>query len=164
VGECTDAVLAENEAQRLAFWRIREDFPEFARMAGPAISTDTAVPVSAVPEFLGRVEQVLAARWPAGKMVAIGHAGDGNIHVSLKAPPGVSREDWVAQAGGADMAVNEIAAELGGSFSAEHGIGQSKLHVMQALKDPLAIELMRAVKHTLDPRGVMNPGKVLPAN
>ncbi|MCO6415646.1 FAD-binding oxidoreductase [Siccirubricoccus sp. KC 17139] len=161
-GECTDAVLAENEAQRRDFWRIREDFPEFSRMAGPSIATDTAVPVSAVPEFLARVEAALAARWPEGRMVAIGHAGDGNIHVGLKAPPGVTREAWAARAGAADMVVNEIAMALGGSFSAEHGIGVSKLHVMRALKDKLALEMMRAIKQTLDPRGVMNPGKVLP--
>lgn len=163
-GELTDAVLAENEGQRAAFWRVREDYPEFSRMAGPAISTDTAVPVSAVPEFLRRAEAALAARWPEGEMVAIGHAGDGNIHLGLKAPEGVTREAWVARAGEADMVVNEIAVSLGGSFSAEHGIGVSKLHAMQALKDPLAIEVMRSLKRTLDPRGLMNPGKVLPAN
>jgi FAD/FMN-containing dehydrogenase len=163
-GEITDGALAENEAQRLAFWRIREDYPEFARAAGPAISTDTAVPVSAVPEFLARAEAALAERWPEGQMLALGHAGDGNIHLSLRAPAGMAREDWVTRAGEADMVVNEIAVALGGSFSAEHGIGTAKLHVMQALKDPLAIELMRSIKHTLDPRGLMNPGKVLPAN
>ena len=163
-GEITDGVLAENEAQRLAFWRIREDYPEFARAAGPAIATDTAVPVSAVPEFLARAEAALAERWPEGRMLALGHAGDGNIHLSLRAPEGMSREDWVARAGGADMVVNEIAVALGGSFSAEHGIGSLKLHVMQALKDPLALELMRGIKGLLDPRGLMNPGKVLPGN
>ena len=97
-------------------------------------------------------------------MVALGHAGDGNIHLGLKAPEGVTREEWVARAGEADMVVNEIAVALGGSFSAEHGIGVSKLHVMQALKDPLAVEVMRSIKRALDPRGLMNPGKVLPAN
>ena len=163
-GEITDGVLAENEAQRLAFWRIREDYPEFARAAGPAIATDTAVPVSAVPEFLARAEAALAERWPEGRMLALGHAGDGNIHLSLRAPEGMSREDWVARAGAADMVVNEIAVALGGSFSAEHGIGSLKLHVMQALKDPLALELMRGIKAVLDPRGLMNPGKVLPGN
>ncbi|WP_149535609.1 FAD-binding oxidoreductase [Siccirubricoccus phaeus] len=161
-GECSDAVLAENEAQRRDFWRIREDFPEFSRISGPSIATDTAVPVSAVPAFLARVEAALAARWPEGRMVALGHAGDGNIHVGLKAPPGVTREEWVRRAGAAEMAVNEIAVALGGSFSAEHGIGVSKLHAMQALKDPLALEVMGAIKRALDPRGVMNPGKVLP--
>jgi len=133
-------------------------------MDGPSVSTDTAVPVSAVPEFLARAERALAERWPEGQMVAIGHAGDGNIHLGLKAPAGMTREAWVARAGAADMVVNEIAVALGGSFSAEHGIGVSKLHAMQALKDPLAIEVMRSIKRTLDPRGLMNPGKVLPAN
>jgi FAD/FMN-containing dehydrogenase len=163
-GELTDAVLAENETQRAAFWRIREDYPEFSRMDGPAVSTDTAVPVSAVPEFLARAERALGERWPEGQMVALGHAGDGNIHLGLKAPPGVTREEWLERAGEADMVVNEIAVALGGSFSAEHGIGVSKLHVMAALKDKLAIEVMRSVKRALDPRGLMNPGKVLPAN
>jgi FAD/FMN-containing dehydrogenase len=163
-GEVTDAAVAENEAQRAAFWRIREDFPEFSRMDGPSVSTDTAVPVSAVPEFLARAERALGERWPEGQMVALGHAGDGNIHLGLKAPPGVTREQWVARAGAAEMVVNEIAVALGGSFSAEHGIGVSKLHAMSALKDPLAVEVMRGLKRTLDPRGLMNPGKVLPAN
>ncbi|MDB5374633.1 MAG: dependent oxidoreductase family protein, partial [Belnapia sp.] len=120
--------------------------------------------VSAVPEFLARAEAALAARWPEGRMLALGHAGDGNIHLSLRAPEGVSREDWIARAGAADMVVNEIAVALGGSFSAEHGIGSLKLHVMQALKDPVALELMRGIKAVLDPRGLMNPGKVLPGN
>ena len=163
-GEITDAVLAENETQRADFWRIREDYPEYARLSGPMVSTDTAVPVSAVPEFLARAERALAERWPEGRMVALGHAGDGNIHLGLRAPPGMSREEWQARAGEADMVVNEIAVALGGSFSAEHGIGVSKLHVMSALKDPLAVEVMRSIKRALDPLGLMNPGKVLPAN
>jgi FAD/FMN-containing dehydrogenase len=133
-------------------------------MDGPAVSTDTAVPVSTVPEFLARAEAALAERWPEGRMVALGHAGDGNIHLGLKAPPGVTREAWVARAGEADMLVNGIAVSLGGSFSAEHGIGVSKLHAMAALKNPVAVEVMRGIKRTLDPRGLMNPGKVLPGN
>jgi FAD/FMN-containing dehydrogenase len=164
VGLLTDAVLAENEAQRMAFWRIREDYPEYSRMDAPSVSTDTAVPVSAVPEFLARAERTLAARWPEGRMVAIGHAGDGNMHLGLMAPLGVAREAWLARAGEADMVVNEIAVALGGSFSAEHGIGVSKLHAMAALKNPVAVEVMRGIKRTLDPRGLMNPGKVLPGN
>ena len=163
-GEALDAVLAESDAQRMAFWRIREDFPECSRAAGPAIGTDTAVPVSAVPEFLARTQAALLARWPEGRIIAIGHAGDGNIHLSLLAPEGMSHAEWVARAAPADMVVNEIAVALGGSFSAEHGIGTGKLHAMAALKDPLAVEVMRSVKHALDPRGMMNPGKVLPGN
>jgi FAD/FMN-containing dehydrogenase len=161
-GECTDAVLAENEEHRAAFWRIREHYPECSRAAGPAISTDTAVPVSAVPEFLARVERALAARWPEGRMVALGHAGDGNIHLGLMAPEGMSREDWLARAAEAESVVNAIAVELGGSFSAEHGIGQSKRHAMATHKDPVAVDVMRAIKTAIDPQGIMNPGKMLP--
>ncbi|GAA0599609.1 FAD-linked oxidase C-terminal domain-containing protein [Craurococcus roseus] len=162
VGECTDAVLAENEEHRAAFWRIREDYPDCVRQAGPAISTDTAVPVSAVPAFLGRVEQELAARWPEGRMVAVGHAGDGNMHVGLLAPEGTPREDWVARAAGAEAVVNAVAVDLGGTFSAEHGIGQSKRHAMATHKDPVALDVMRAVKAAIDPANLMNPGKMLP--
>jgi FAD/FMN-containing dehydrogenase len=161
-GECADAVLAENEEHRAAFWRVREDYPDCVRRAGPAIATDTAVPVSAVPAFLARVEEELAARWPEGHMLAVGHAGDGNMHVSLLAPEGTPREEWAARASGAEAVVNAIAVDLGGSFSAEHGIGQSKRHAMAAHKDPVALDVMRAVKAAIDPRGLMNPGKVLP--
>ncbi len=95
-------------------------------------------------------------------MVAIGHAGDGNMHLGFLAPEGTAREEWVARAGGAEAVVNAIAVELGGSFSAEHGIGQSKRHAMATHKDPVALDVMRAVKAAIDPRNLMNPGKVLP--
>ena len=96
-------------------------------------------------------------------MAAIGHAGDGNIHVSLHAPPGaMDRPAWVARAGGMEKLVNAVAVSLGGSFSAEHGIGQSKRHAMTTHKDAVALDLMRAVKQAFDPDGRMNPGKVLP--
>lgn len=161
-GEATDAAFADSEAQRANFWRIREDYPDCARREAPAISTDTSVPVSAVPEFLARVEKALAARWPEGRLQALGHAGDGNIHVALGAPIGVDRDAWNARAAEAESVVNAIAVELGGSFSAEHGIGQSKRHAMATHKDPVALDLMRAVKAAIDPAGRMNPGKMLP--
>ncbi len=161
-GEVTNAVLAESEEHRAAFWRIREHFPECARAEGPAISSDTAVPVSAVPEFIRRAQAVLAEKYPEGRVVALGHAGDGNIHLSLMAPPGVKRDEWFSRATGAEMLVNEIAVSLGGSFSAEHGIGQSKRHVMAEWKDKVALDVMRSLKQAIDPDGLMNPGKVLP--
>lgn len=162
-GEVADAAIADSEAQRLAIWKIREDYPECSRKEGPSITTDTAVPVSAVPEFLRVAERELKARWPEGRMAAIGHAGDGNIHLSLHAPSGMSdRAAWVARAGEMEGLVNAIAVSLGGSFSAEHGIGQSKRHAMMAHKDPVAMDVMRLVKQALDPDNRMNPGKVLP--
>ena len=95
-------------------------------------------------------------------MVALGHMGDGNIHLSLQAPPGTTHAEWAARGAGFEERIGEIAVELGGSFSAEHGIGVSKRGAMAALKDPVALALMGAIKRTLDPAGMMNPGKVLP--
>lgn len=161
-GECADAALAESEAQRADFWRIRETYAECARLAGPVVSTDTAVPVSAVPAFLARAEGALAEHWPQGRMMALGHAGDGNIHVTLMAPPGMDRATWYAQAGDAEAVVNAIAVDMGGSFSAEHGVGQAKRPAMAAHKDAVALDVMRAVKAAIDPRRMMNPGKILP--
>jgi D-lactate dehydrogenase (cytochrome) len=161
-GEALDVVLCESEAQRENLWTIRETFPEASRHEAPGLPTDTAVPVSAVPEFLRLCADLIAARYPQGKMVALGHMGDGNIHLSLQAPPGTPRAEWEVYGAGFEERVGEIAVELGGSFSAEHGIGQSKLYGMKGLKDPVALDLMRAVKAAFDPEGRMNPGKVLP--
>ena len=160
--EVLDATIAENEQQRANIWRIREDWPDCGRREAPSINTDTSVPVSAVPAFCTRVQAALAARWPEGRLIAIGHAGDGNIHVSLMAPAGTAYADWSARAAGAEEVVNAIAVDLGGSFSAEHGIGQSKRHAMATHKDKVALDLMRAVKTVIDPGGMMNPGKMLP--
>jgi FAD/FMN-containing dehydrogenase len=161
-GEATDAAIAETEAQRMGIWKIREDYPECSRKDGPAIGTDTSVPVSAVPEFLRVAEREMLARWPDARMAAIGHAGDGNIHVSLHAPPGMDRAAWVERAGAMEPLINAIAVSLGGSFSAEHGIGQSKRHAMATHKNVVAMDIMRVLKNALDPDGRMNPGKVLP--
>ena len=161
-GEVTDAAIAETEAQRMGIWKIREDYPECSRKDGPAIGTDTSVPVSSVPEFLRTIEAEMKTRWPEGRMSAIGHAGDGNIHVSLHAPPGMDRPTWMARAGEMEPLVNAVAVSLGGSFSAEHGIGQSKRHAMATHKNPIAMDIMRALKNALDPDGRMNPGKIFP--
>jgi len=161
-GECVDAMIAESEDTRAMLWRMRESTPDCTRSEGPAIATDTAVPVSAVPGFLAQVLAMSAARWPEGHVMCIGHLGDGNIHISLQAPRGTGREAWVQRAGGFDDAVAELAVAAGGSFSAEHGIGQTKVKSMAALKNPVALSLMQALKATLDPELRMNPGKVLP--
>ena len=163
-GEVSDAALAESEAQRLNIWKIREDYPECNRQAGPSAVTDTCVPVSAVPAFVDQAMAATRARWPEGRIAAIGHAGDGNIHFALQAPEGwdKGRPAWIERTEGFEALVNEIAVGLGGSFSAEHGIGQSKRHAMVTHKDPVALDLMRDLKAALDPDGRMNPGKVLP--
>ena len=161
-GEAVDVVICESEAQRQNLWNIRETFPECSRHDGPSLPTDTSVPVSRVPDFLDACAALIAANWPEGDMIALGHMGDGNIHLSLQAPRGLTHAGWAERAEGFEMRVGEIAVGLGGSFSAEHGIGQSKRAAMAALKSPVALDLMRAIKATLDPEGRMNPGKVLP--
>jgi D-lactate dehydrogenase (cytochrome) len=161
-GECVDAMIAESEDTRAMLWRMRESTPDCTKQEGPAIATDTAVPVSAVPDFLDAVFTMSAQRWPEGHVMCIGHLGDGNIHISLQAPKGTPREAWVQRAGDFDDAVARLAVAAGGSFSAEHGIGQSKVKTMAALKNPVALDVMRSVKSTLDPGWRMNPGKVLP--
>jgi FAD/FMN-containing dehydrogenase len=161
-GEAADVVLCESEAQRAGLWRIRETFPECSRHEAPGLPTDTAVPVSAIPEFLEGVARLIGREFPAGRMVALGHMGDGNIHLSLQAPRGTEPARWATYGAGFEEAVAELAVGLGGSFSAEHGIGQSKRGSMAALKSPVALELMRAIKDAIDPEGRMNPGKVLP--
>ena len=162
LAEASDAVIAQSEEQRQALWRLREITPECNRAEAPQLPFDIAVPVSAVPALLARLEALLAARWPEGRMVAMGHAGDGNMHIGFLAPRGMAREAWTARLEGAEAAVHALAVELGGTFSAEHGVGACKLDAMAALKDPVALDLMRAVKRAFDPHGLMNPGKVLP--
>lgn len=163
-GEVTDASLADSEAQRNGIWKIREDYPECARREGPSIGTDTAVPVSAVPAFVDTACREVAKRWPAARIAAIGHAGDGNIHFGIHAPAGYAkdRRAWLEETAGFEALVNAIAVSLGGSFSAEHGIGQSKRHAMATHKSPIAMDVMRLVKAAIDPDARMNPGKMLP--
>ncbi|MCU0944792.1 MAG: FAD-binding oxidoreductase [Rubritepida sp.] len=161
-GEAEDVVLCESEAQRLNLWNIRETFPACSRLEGPGLSTDTSVPVSRIPDFLERAAALIARDHPEGRMIALGHMGDGNIHLSLQAPGGLTHEEWAARCPGFEERVGELAVELGGSFSAEHGIGQSKRAAMAALKSPVALDLMRMIKAGFDPAGRMNPGKVLP--
>ncbi|RVT96157.1 FAD-binding oxidoreductase [Rhodovarius crocodyli] len=161
-GEAIDVMLAESEQARSMIWRIRESAPEASRSTGPAVPTDTAVPVSVVPDFLDAVLGFAGANWPGMRVGAMGHLGDGNIHISLHGPHDMPRDQWLAVAGGFAEGVNALAVERGGSFSAEHGIGITKLKGMTRFKNPLALSLMRRIKAALDPAGIMNPGKVLP--
>jgi FAD/FMN-containing dehydrogenase len=161
-GEATDATFADSEAARAHLWKIRETVPEGTRALGPALPTDVAVPVSAVPEFLARAEAALARGWPEARFVAFGHLGDGNIHIVALGPKGEEQKAWKRRLAAAEEAINDLAVALGGSFSAEHGIGRSKLAAMRRLKPPPALAAMRAIKAALDPRGLFNPGKLLP--
>jgi len=147
-----DAVLASSTAQALSLWRIRETIPE-AQFAN--VKHDVSVPVSRVPELIARAEAALQAQFPGAPLYAFGHIGDGNIHFNVGDAALLARREEV------NRVVYGVVAALGGSISAEHGLGQMKREQIRRHKDALEMELMRAVKRALDPQGVMNPGKVL---
>jgi FAD/FMN-containing dehydrogenase len=147
-----DAVLAASTAQSQALWRIRETIPE-AQFAN--VKHDVSVPVSRVPDLIERVDAALQAAFPGAPLYAFGHIGDGNIHYNVGDEALLARREEV------NRVVFGVVAALGGSISAEHGLGQLKREAIRRHKDPLELELMRAVKHALDPQELMNPGKVL---
>lgn len=161
-GVVLDAVLAESETQRQAIWRLREEHTEAQRLAGASVKNDVSVPVSRVPELIGRATAACEALVPGIRSVPFGHLGDGNIHMNLSQPEGADPAMFLARAPAIMGAVNAVVRELGGSFSAEHGIGQLKPGMMEAWRGGAELDTMRRIKRALDPLGLMNPGKVLP--
>jgi FAD/FMN-containing dehydrogenase len=147
-----DAVLAASAAQSQALWRIRETIPE-AQFAN--VKHDVSVPVSRVPDLIARVDVALQSAFPGAPIYAFGHIGDGNIHYNVGDEALLARREEV------NRVVFSVVAALGGSISAEHGLGQMKREAIRRHKDPLELELMGALKRALDPQGLMNPGKVL---
>ena len=150
--ELDDAVLATSAAQARALWKLRETIPE-AQFAN--VKHDISVPVSRVPEFIARAADTLQAAFRGVALYAFGHIGDGNIHYNVGDADLMARRDEV------NAVVYAAVEALGGSISAEHGLGQLKREAVRAHKDPLELELMAALKRTLDPQGLMNPGKLL---
>lgn len=160
-GLVEDAVLAASSEQAKALWRLRESASEAQKPEGGCIKHDVSVPVSKVPEFIGEATAACEAALPGIRVVAFGHVGDGNMHFNLCQPIGADRANFLARREEFNRLVHDIIDRLGGSISAEHGIGQLKLEELVRYKSPVAIELMRQLKRTLDPKGIMNPGKVV---
>ena len=160
-GEILDGVLAGSGRQRDALWRLRESIPEAERRSSGSVKHDIAVRVSAVPQFIDEAEQCLDALGPY-RLSVFGHLGDGNLHYNLRPPQGATLAEF-ATGPAVEMtaAVHDLAVRLGGSFSAEHGVGVLKRGELQRYASPVALRTMRALKTALDPKGIMNPGKVL---
>ena len=156
-GAVLDAEIAQNDAQRLAMWKRRELAAEITIARQPTIDTDIALPLQLVPEFFTRIESRLPALDSGAETLSVAHLGDGNIHFTVYP----SRDD-PALYDAVVEAVEDVVQDLGGSFSAEHGVGLSKLKTMARRKDPVALDVMRLVKRALDPANLMNPGKVIP--
>jgi FAD/FMN-containing dehydrogenase len=157
-----DATLAASEAQADAFWRIRDSLSEAERASGPAVQHDISVPVDAMPGFMIDGAHAAEQRFAGTHASAFGHLGDGNVHFHVRAPSGVDGERWYAEeAPVVSQFVNDLVVAAGGSISAEHGIGQMKLGELERLSAPARLATLRAIKHALDPRGIMNPGKLV---
>ena len=160
-GLALDVVLAESLEQRRALWQLRESIPEAQKKEGGSIKHDVAVATSLVPEMIRRCTAAVEAAMPGVRVVAFGHLGDGNTHFNLTQPVGGDRQAFLDQWGRMNRIVHDIVVEMEGSISAEHGIGRLKVEELAHYKPSLDLELMGRLKSALDPRGLMNPGKVV---
>jgi D-lactate dehydrogenase (cytochrome) len=156
-----DAVIAANLSQRLAFWKLRDEMSAAQKPEGGSIKHDISVPVAAVPDFIEQANTAVTKLIPGARPVPFGHLGDGNLHYNVSQPIGANAADFLSRWHDVNAVVFAIVLKLGGSISAEHGIGVLKRDELPEVKDKTAIELMRQVKAMLDPLGIMNPGKVL---
>jgi D-lactate dehydrogenase (cytochrome) len=160
-GFVTDATIADNLEQAKAFWRIREMFGELLRHLGGSIKHDVSVPVASVPAFIADANAAVTKFIPGARPMPFGHLGDGNIHYNVTQPEGADRDAFLKRWDEVNEVVFAVVKKYGGSISAEHGIGIIKRDHLPKVKDPVAYDLMRTLKRTLDPKGILNPGKVL---
>jgi D-lactate dehydrogenase (cytochrome) len=160
-GLVVDATIAESLEQVKAFWRIREIFGEAQRHAGGSIKHDVSVPVATVPAFLKDAHAAVIALIPDARPLPFGHLGDGNIHYNVSQPIGADKADFLKRWDEMNAAVFAVVKKYGGSISAEHGVGVLKRDLLPSVKDPVALDVMRSLKRMLDPKGILNPGKVL---
>ncbi len=162
-GEVLDAALAKSEREREALWRMRESVPEAQRRDGASLKHDVSVPVGRLPEFVRQGSEWVRDHVPDGRLVAYGHVGDGNLHFNLNQAPGADPAVFLSRADTVMRAIHDLVHALGGSFSAEHGIGRLKVAELERYGSAVELDLMRAIKQALDPNGILNPGKVLRA-
>lgn len=157
-----DAVIAKNDRESEGFWRLRDSISEAERAEGPAIQHDISVPVDLMPTFIADNPQRLADAFPGVRALSFGHLGDGNVHHHVQPPAGSDGAAWLAIHGEAvSRLVYTHVIELGGSISAEHGIGQMKRDILSELDSPARLAALRGIKAGLDPKGLFNPGKLI---
>ena len=161
-GLVRDVAIASSQAQAEAMWHIRDHVPEAQTREGASIKHDISVPVSRIPLFIEKAGAELLQAFPGVRLVTFGHVGDGNLHYNLTRPQSAGDAAFLAQSSAVHEIVYRHVAALGGSISAEHGIGRAKQGAFERYKDPVALDVMRAVKGVLDPRNLLNPGRVLP--
>lgn len=159
----SDAVIAQSADQAAALWTLRETLSEVQKHEGGSIKCDVSVPLSAIPALIAQGSAAVAKACPGIRPVIFGHVGDGNLHFNLSQPPSMASADFLARWDELSTIVHERAVALGGSISAEHGLGVMKCDEITHYKSALEIEIMRALKATLDPKNILNPGKVVTA-
>ncbi len=161
-GVASDAVIAESLAQAAALWRIRESIPLAQAEEGANVKHDVSIAVSRIPDFCTATDALLEAALPGVRLVNFGHLGDGNLHYNVQAPAGGDHRRFLIdhEARVSDIVYASVAT-FGGSISAEHGVGALKVGKLEQFKPPVALSMMHAIKHALDPQGIMNPGRVL---
>jgi FAD/FMN-containing dehydrogenase len=160
-GTVMDASIATSMAQSHAMWKLRESVPEAQRRYGASLKHDISVPVSRIPELIERGGELVRRLVPEGDVVAYGHVGDGNLHFNVSQRPGTAGDAFLARGKLLEAQMFDLVESLGGSISAEHGIGRLKAAELAKRADPAELSVMRALKQALDPKGIMNPGKVL---
>jgi len=161
-GLAQDAVISTSEAQVEGFWKIRDSISETERALGPAMQHDISVPVDKMPRFMIEAAATVERRFPGTTATGFGHLGDGNVHFHVRAPEGADRDSWYAGQGPEiSHFVYDLVVAEGGSISAEHGIGQMKRAELERLSPPSRIAALKAIKMALDPRGILNPGKLV---
>jgi FAD/FMN-containing dehydrogenase len=160
-GIVDDAMISANLSQRQALWKLRDEMSAAQKPEGGSIKHDISVPVAAVPAFIEEANAAVVKLIPGSRPVPFGHLGDGNIHYNVSQPIGGNTADFMARWHDVNKVVFDIVLRMGGSISAEHGIGVLKRDELPDVKDKVAIELMKSFKVLLDPKGIMNPGKVL---
>jgi FAD/FMN-containing dehydrogenase len=163
-GLVQDATIAQSGREADSFWFLRENIPRAQRLDGESLKHDISVPVGALPQFVQRAAEWLNSHLPEGRLIAYGHVGDGNLHFNINQDPLVPAAAFLARADEVKRAIHDLVHEFGGSFSAEHGIGQLKVGELERYASPVELDLMRSIKHVFDPNGIMNPGKVLKAS
>ena len=160
-GGILDAMLATSMAQAQAMWKLRESVPEAQRRHGASLKHDVSVPVSAIPALIEEGSALARRLAPEGDPISYGHAGDGNLHFNVSQKPGTDIKSFMARGPVLELAMFDLVESLGGSISAEHGIGRLKAAEFARRADPVELAVMHALKRALDPKGILNPGKVL---
>jgi FAD/FMN-containing dehydrogenase len=160
-GLAQDATLSHSLDQAAALWRLRESMSEAQKREGGSIKHDISVPIERIPEFIDEAGRRVAARFPQARPVPFGHMGDGNLHYNVSQPVGADKATFLGAWDEMNEIVHGLVHEFSGSISAEHGIGRLKRDLLTRVKDPVALDVMRALKQTLDPKGILNPGALL---